>query len=974
MTSSRSRLALALFLFTTTACSGGGGGGGGGGNPGTASLSGRLRLPEASGPVAEVEPNDTLGGAQLLGAISAGQSLTITGVTQAAPADTDVFSLVAQQRVRITATITHDAANDFDLAVFDPVGLQVVEFFGATTTPETGTFVARGAFDLVVSPFAGAGSYTLTLTAEPSNPTLENEPNDTPSFSNYLGELTLGSTITLQGTLADTTDTNDVFTIACPERIDMNFLLTSPGNDYDLEILDASADVTNPTSIVVFDSAFDPEQGFLTVPAFRLIAVDVSAFSGSGSYELTISATSPTSRRPAGGPLALDAIGDALVPLEREHPRDRRVASGGEARPIGVAAWDARPGELIVQPHEDCDTDGLLARRQCQLVTRVPDGPMLLRFELAPGLSPEDRGRATLAFARAMNAADDVLFAEPNYMLQATATEPDDTHYDKQWHYPLIQLPAAWDVTQGDAGLVTAVIDTGGIAHPDLDGREVAGFDFISDPQIANDGDGIDNDPTDVGDGGGLNPSSFHGSHVGGTIGAESDNGFGVSGVTWFGGIMHLRTLGVGGGTTFDILNAILYAARLPNSSGTLPAQRADVINMSLGGGGFSQASQDAVTDAFNAGCVVIAAAGNENSSTPSFPAAYDNVISVAAVDQQAARSPYSNFHPTVDIAAPGGNTGADLDGDGFVDGVLSTIADDSQGAPEFAYSFLQGTSMAAPHVAGVAGLMLAANPALTPAQVESILISTASDLGAPGKDDLYGHGLVDAFRAVTQASGGAMGSPVLGLSTASVAFGANQTSLDVQVSNLGGGVLDVGTLTATTDSGGPWLTATANAVGTPVTTDTSSLTLTVNRTGLADGAYVGNVQVDSNGGTSNVQVTLLVSTAPPATSNIPIFVLAADPLTGFADFVVAVDPGTSLDFALNDLPPGEYLIAAGSDVDEDGVICDEDEPYCGFFPTYDRPLILTVEEGNDLTGLDFSVAAPVSIFSTTERPILRYR
>src|SRR5262249_6884057 len=159
------------------------------------------------------------------------------------------------------------------------------------------------------------------------------------------------------------------------------------------------------------------------------------------------------------------------------------------------------------------------------------------------------------------------------------------------------------------------VIDTGETAHPDLIARQIPGFDFISDPANAGDGDGRDPDPTDVGDGNGVEPSSFHGTHVAGTIGAETNNGSGVSGVTWAGRIMHLRVLGRQGGNDFDIANAILYAARLANASGTLPPERANVINMSLGGPGGSSTVRNAITAARGQGVVIFAAAGNENSS-----------------------------------------------------------------------------------------------------------------------------------------------------------------------------------------------------------------------------------------------------------------------------------------------------------------------------------------------------------------------
>ena len=283
-----------------------------------------------------------------------------------------------------------------------------------------------------------------------------------------------------------------------------------------------------------------------------------------------------------------------------------RWRSAGSARSFDAVSTPLWNGDVILSPRSEVDVDMRLASRGGRTAARVPNGPRKVSFELPDNLDDAQRARYTVALAATLAGAEGVEFAEPDYrVFPLFDTRPNDTHYNLQWHYEQIQLPAAWDITRGSSSVRVAVLDTGTTPHPDLAGREIAGIDMISSATIAGDGNGIDNDPFDVGDSNGVQPSSFHGSHVAGTIGAVTDNSTGVAGVTWLGGIMHVRVLGIGGGSTFDILNGILYAAGLANSSNQVPAQAADVINMSLGGSGFSQATQNAVTAARNAGVVI---------------------------------------------------------------------------------------------------------------------------------------------------------------------------------------------------------------------------------------------------------------------------------------------------------------------------------------------------------------------------------
>jgi hypothetical protein len=269
---------------------------------------------------------------------------------------------------------------------------------------------------------------------------------------------------------------------------------------------------------------------------------------------------------------------------------------------------------------------------------------------------PDLRARwETLLAIKSLRGDPRVEYAEPNYEIRALAV-PDDEAYPFQWHYPLIGLPEAWDTTTGNSDVVVAVIDTGILSnHPDLAGQLVDGFDFVRDPASAGDGDGIDPDPEDSGNPPNAGSSSFHGTHVSGTVAARGNNGLGVAGTAYTSHVMPVRALGAGGaGTSYDVSQAIRFAAGLPNDSGTVPLQAADIINLSLGGGPFSQASQDLFDQVRAAGVMVVAAAGNEASPLPAYPASYSGVISVSAVDAQRRLAPYSNTGGQIEVDTGG--------------------------------------------------------------------------------------------------------------------------------------------------------------------------------------------------------------------------------------------------------------------------------------------------------------------------------
>jgi serine protease len=356
-----------------------------------------------------------------------------------------------------------------------------------------------------------------------------------------------------------------------------------------------------------------------------------------------------------------------------------------------------------------------------------------------------------------------VLAVEPDVRMYPQFV-PNDPQYASQWHYKNgaggANLEPAWDVARGD-GVVVGVIDTGITSHPDLLGQILPGYDFISDTTVSNDGDGRDADPSDPGDWttGQCGPSTFsswHGTHVSGTIAALTNNGVGVAGVAPNAKVLPLRALGTCGGFLSDVVDAITWG-----SGGTvtgLPANPnpAEVLNMSLGGSGAcSAAYQTAINAAVARGTTVVVAAGNSSGDAATLqPASCNNVIAVSAVGPTGNRAGYSSFGAVVDVAGPGGSNLV------FSENVLSTLnLGSTVPSTSTGYAYRAGTSMASPHVAGIVALMqsVSATPK-TPAQVKQILENTAyANGGFPGGCGFTqpcGAGIVDATAAVDVARG----------------------------------------------------------------------------------------------------------------------------------------------------------------------------------------------------------------------------
>ncbi|WP_455206099.1 PKD domain-containing protein [Kaarinaea lacus] len=713
-----------------------------------------------------------------------------------------------------------------------------------------------------------------------------------------------------------------------------------------------------PSERIVTASQIESGTASLVAPADDDYFVSVTALDGAAfSYVLTVVSAAPLQTN--GWSTEQDFVpGQLIVEYDETSAvaKTNRTASV-RAATVGMQAIAGSPGRNMLLSLGNANN-----RVQALSALNVPKS--------APGINNEVSAKLdTMLAAAALAQRPEIKSVRLNYIRHASAI-PNDQRYSQQWHYPLINLPQAWDTTTGSADVIVAVIDTGILAnHPDIDsGRLVQGYDFISDNTNSRDGEpGIDSNPHDPGDGTNGQPHSYHGTHVTGTVGAATDNSTGVSGVTWQTKIMPLRVLGIFGGTDYDIEQAIRYAAGLSNDSGTVPAQKADVINLSLGGPTTSTNAPQAYRLARQAGVIIVAAAGNSGNNELHAPAAYNGVVSVSAVNLGRQRASYSNYGSTIDVAAPGGD-GNDLNGDGSPDRVLSLSATGAGTSIQYGYRGAVGTSMAAPHVAGVVALMKSVYPGLTPGNFDTMLAGgeLTQDLGTAGRDNNFGHGLIDAAKAVTAAAsaGGTPPAPqptpaVLQVTPASFNFGINFATLEFNVTNGGQAALSITDITE--DSGG-WLSISSIDV---VASGLGLYSVSVDRTNLTDGVYTANITVVSDAGTANIPVSMQVLNVVVENNAGPQIIRLIEKTSGTEVDRVKVNAVNGLyNYNFTNVPLGIYNIRSSSDLDNDGTLCEPGES-CGAYPTMDGTVSSDiVVDGNaiDFNNLDFETGFTVNL------------
>ena len=414
--------------------------------------------------------------------------------------------------------------------------------------------------------------------------------------------------------------------------------------------------------------------------------------------------------RAFASPLALLLILLTALPAAANEPKPATPRpAAADLEPATTPAVEVVPGEVVVK-WRDAERGPEVARARGLAVVAELDVPGKgLPSVLSTG------GRPVEAVVAELEADPSVEYAEPNYVVSlaeegSVAVAVNDPQTSGQYSLDRMRVRDAWSLEKG-ASNVIAVLDTGvQAAHPDLNGRVLAGYDFVN-----NDSNAADD--------------NTHGTWVAGIIAARANDGYGIAGISWSDKILPVKIMDANGrGSTSDLTSGIVWAAN----------KGADVINMSVGGFPHSSIVQDAVNYAWSKGVVLVGAAGNNNRRENYYPASYDNVISVSATQVNDEFSHWSSYGPKVDVSAPGSS-------------VLTTNCTASACLHEDwgSHTYISGTSFATPNVAGVVALIKARYPSWSPSQIVSRLYGTVDDLGYSGRDDRYGRGRVNAYRAL---------------------------------------------------------------------------------------------------------------------------------------------------------------------------------------------------------------------------------
>ena len=713
---------------------------------------------------------------------------------------------------------------------------------------------------------------------------------------------------------------------------------TSDQLDLDLYLYDSGGDLVS-SSI-----AFSAEVEQITVTRAGRYFIAADAFAGGSNYSLVISDAATTGGVSAAQVNVATMADDQVITLDADaerlsgligHAGDTGTGQAGPARRLRTAhARDAR-------------------------ATRPARGPLSAGFPervfgvaaRSAGTTRYDRKLALLAHIKATNHRAGRTVVTALHYPRLHGLPPEDP--ELQWNLPLVEWQEALDTVEAavpdpDRPLI-AVLDSGVFSsHPKIAPVLEDARDFV--PSFI-DGDGFDAEAEEdvaVDESNTDECFDFHGTHVA-SIAAAAREGGRIGGRTMVGALpfADLMVLKLGYNRdpqcrliVGDVAGAIRYAAGLPNSSGRLPPRPADVINMSFGGTEPNPATRAAIREAAAAGVILVASAGNEGDTDeagiPNYPAAYPEVIGVGAVDIDARRAVYSSFYPQVEIAAPGGDTRFDTNGDGLGDGIIGGVArlDDAGGEFRARYALYQGTSMAAPHVAAGFALMKSIYPALDTEEAHRLLEEglLTEDIGAPGRDSETGFGLV-SFRRMAgvalQLRGDSLQvAPDFRVTPEAIDFGNIGEAAEVSVLRSGNPDFRITSVTFAS----PGLDGGQIPAPEPIDVDAEGFgtyRVRIDRSLIGAGTYAGEVTVlASNGESRKVPVTFTVPDASLASETGPAHVELQRLSNGAFVRVrrVVVRSGAGAEFALNDLDTGTYRLVYSTDMDNDDRLCDPGE------------------------------------------------
>ncbi|RBP28345.1 serine protease [Marinobacter pelagius] len=757
---------------------------------------------------------------------------------------------------------------------------------------------------------------------------------------------------------------------------------------------------------------FADTEDVFSIPMVPGQTVSLQAFStraGQSSLAMQLRDPADTAAPAIDSDATNDTVSQISVTLpesETEGPYELEVLAG-DARPLlyilttsaaGLSASQAAyewpnhqfaEGEAIVLMEARKDFPGAVAAQMSALGMAKARGlgRGLWQVRMSEALS-QGQGRGaeqTLVWIERLRKQASVKNAVPNYLAENQVTSPTpinepiyaDPAQGQQWHYELLNAPIAWQLSS-DAGaeVRVAVLDTGLFGQPpenwhlDLNANVGDGYDFVSD-EYDNDGDpGPDSNPSDPGNS--IGSSVYHGTHVAGTV-AAAVNGTGGGGVAFNSTLVPVRVLGEGGtGSSADLLAALNWV----NDDGT-GKPRAEVINLSLGGLPYIQSLQDTINQGTDRGAIYVAAAGNAATNTPSYPAAFANVFAVSAVDGAGVLSSYSNFGSWVDLAAPGGDASRDGNADGRGDLVSSTSAAvlDGDTAPSATYALLQGTSMAAPHASGVLALMKSENGLLDYPAVNAMLQAgklTVSSCDSACRNDELGWGLMDAAKSVLAASA----APVTDLLTASPPIvtlsteGATSVSVLLEVYGDPESVSTVRIESVELATPAAWLDWTSPPPGSSGTSFSIEMSLipealeegVSERTSLLvtyqgdleqrtlEIPVIGQQLADQALRNAGRHFVLLVDPVPEGDIFTTVSQATVEVDNGQYQFSFRPDDGIEPRY-LSEVPPGTYFLVAGSDLDNDGLICHAGEA-CAEYPVSGLREEITITAGEAIQGI----------------------
>lgn len=658
---------------------------------------------------------------------------------------------------------------------------------------------------------------------------------------------------------------------------------------------------------------------------------------------------------------------------------------------LSSAVADSAQATLFEWPdHDFVDAEAIVVFKrdtgQVSMRSAISQEAMEPKEELAPGVwlvkAPLQTARSqkaqlkgsTLEWIRTLKKRPEIASATPNYKMRAMQTPLDEPLYNshsvgQQWHYELLNAPIAWQIAgSGGVGVTVAVMDTGlygapGNWHSELNANVIDGWDFVSE-EFDNDGVlGPDSNPSDPGNA--VGSSVFHGTHVAGTV-AAAVNGVGGAGVAYKSSLLPVRVLGEGGtGSSADLLEALRWVA------GPLDGEPlAEIVNLSLGGLPFLKPLQDAISYGASRGIVFVAAAGNSASTLASYPAAFDKVFAVSAVDGAGVLSSYSNYGNWIDMAAPGGDASRDGNADGRSDLVSSTSAALINGTVQETYIGLQGTSMAAPHVSAVFALMKSLNPALDYEQLNDMLKIGKLTCGSETcpKSAELGWGLLDAGKSALAASTATV-SDFLTASPSIVSLSTEgelsaSVSLNVYGSDPGDIIIESVAVAA------PWLRLDSAPASEDSGTD-FNIRVTLLPEALEAGIsertaivieyrsdefrrleipVIGQQVTDQQARDAGRHFVLLVDPEPDGDFYTTVAQTSSVAENGQYQFSFLPDDGVAPKM-LKEVPPGDYILVAGSDLDNDGLICHAGEA-CAEYPVAGLREEITIRPGEPVTGI----------------------